>query len=375
MKTKLFVLTFIFFAIFISCNNDDELIQDLDLKTENDVSFEDEIQTEKNDVYEKTINENDLNNDFETVEKQDNFEEAIIPEQEENVDEDISPNCVENSFESQDCENGGKKIRVCKNGKWGNFGDCINIKTVLLDIADNSECSNVYWKDRGHAPKGYTAGVALVFANAVCNQKREDISIVSKAKTTDLKHDALAWYDSIFSSLGMNNNVDGVDVLRHAYTLLLGLGMRESSGKHCCGRDTTATNVTADTAEAGLFQTSYNSHNFGVALDHLFTSWQETSKTNYQKCQYDIFSKNVTCSAKNWQNYGSGNGEKFQELTKKCPAFAVEYTAVMLRLSGGSKGHYGPLRRKEAQVLQKCDAMFKEIQLKMENLPQFCEFL
>ena len=38
----------------------------------------------------------------------------------------------------------------------------------------------------------------------------------------------------------------------------LGLGMRESSGQYCCGRDTSEDNTTADTAEAGLFQMSWN---------------------------------------------------------------------------------------------------------------------
>jgi len=34
--------------------------------------------------------------------------------------------------------------------------------------------------------------------------------------------------------------------------------MRESSGQYCCGRDTSEDNTTADTAEAGLFQMSWN---------------------------------------------------------------------------------------------------------------------
>jgi hypothetical protein len=41
---------------------------------------------------------------------------------------------------------------------------------------------------------------------------------------------------------------------------MLGHGMRESSGRHCEGRDLSADNVQSDTAEAGLFQTSYNAH-------------------------------------------------------------------------------------------------------------------
>jgi hypothetical protein len=54
--------------------------------------------------------------------------------------------------------------------------------------------------------------------------------------------------------LGMDNSADGVDTLRHLFALQLGLGMRESSGQYCCGRDMSADNVSAETCEAGLFQ-------------------------------------------------------------------------------------------------------------------------
>jgi hypothetical protein len=244
--------------------------------------------------------------------------------------------------------------------------------TVLINAikqtAGDSTCYDYQWKDRGQAPKGYIQGVALVFARAVCNPSRSDVVVVSKAKTTDDAHDALSWYAAIFSGLSMDNSVAGVDTLRHAYTLLLGLGMRESSGEYCCGRDMSATNTSADTAEAGGWQTSYNSHVFSPELPKLF----EQYKADSSGCWLDIFSANVTCSASNWESYGSGDGFDFQELEKKCPAFAAEYAAVMLRVSGGSAGHYGPLRTRAAEVRPECDAMFKQVQTLVEQSPSSC---
>ena len=211
--------------------------------------------------------------------------------------------------------------------------------------------------------------MALVYGRAYCNQARSDVVVVSKAKTTDDVHDALAWYSAIFANLGMKNDVAGVDTLRHAYTLLIGLGMRESSGEHCCGRDGSADNVASDTCEAGAWQTSYNSHSFSMELSKLFDKY----KADSSGCRLDVFEEGVTCNAANWKNWGTGaDGLEFQQLTKKCPAFAAEYTAVMLRVSGGSKGHYGPLRRREAEVRPECDTMYKNVQALIDKNPAAC---
>ncbi|MBI5531742.1 MAG: hypothetical protein HY898_03430 [Deltaproteobacteria bacterium] len=241
----------------------------------------------------------------------------------------------------------------------------------LKQLAGSSDCYKYQWKDRGQAPKGYVQGVALVFARAVCNPTRSDVVVVSQANTGDDLHDALSWYKTIFSGLGMSNEQAGVDTLRHAYTLLLGLGMRESSGEHCCGRDTSATNTTSDTAEAGAWQTSYNSHVFSPELPILFDKY----KADSSGCLLDTFSAGVTCSASNWENWGSGDGLAFQQLEKECPAFAAEYAAVMLRVSGGSKGHYGPLRTQAAEVRPECDEMFHQVQTAVEKNLAACSAL
>jgi hypothetical protein len=51
----------------------------------------------------------------------------------------------------------------------------------------------------------------------------------------------------------MANDRDGPETLRPLFALMLGHGMRESSGRYCEGRDRSAENVASDTAEAGLF--------------------------------------------------------------------------------------------------------------------------
>jgi len=242
---------------------------------------------------------------------------------------------------------------------------------AIKDLAGASACYEYQWKDRGQAPKGYVQGVALVFARAVCNPTRTDVVVVSETNTGDDAHDALSWYNTIFTGLGMSNDAAGVDTLRHAYTLLLGLGMRESSGEHCCGRDQSATNTTADTAEAGAWQTSYNSHVFSAELPKLFDEY----KADSSGCLLDTFSAGITCSAANWENYGTGDGLDFQQLEKECPAFAAEYAAVMLRVSGGSAGHYGPLRTKAAEVRPECDEMFQQVQTLVEQNPSACSAL
>ena len=69
--------------------------------------------------------------------------------------------------------------------------------------------------------------------------------------------DALTWYDDQLRAIGMGAATP-LERLRRLFVLLLGLGMRESSGRFCEGRDRSANNTSADTAEAGLFQMSFD---------------------------------------------------------------------------------------------------------------------
>lgn len=245
----------------------------------------------------------------------------------------------------------------------------------IAAIAANSSCARVDWNNRGLAPKAYMRGMALVFARAVCHADRADVQVVSSARATPgpatNKTDALTWYEARFAALGMSNATDGVDTLRHSYTLLIGLGMRESSGQFCVGRDRSADFITADSAEAGLFQTSFGARTRHATMSALY----EKYKADESACLLDTFKRGVSCPAKDAENFGAGEGKRWQELTKTCPTFATEYAAVLMRVHGGSKGEFGPLRNRAAEVRPVCDAMLKQVQDLLRSNPQMCPAL
>lgn len=241
-------------------------------------------------------------------------------------------------------------------------------------IAAGSKCAAVDWKQRGYAPKAYVRGVALIFAKSLCQLDRSDVKVVAAAKGVaadgaDLS-DALTWYDSDFRALGMANDVDGVDTLRHAYALLIALGMREASGKYCVGRDRHANFSSADSAEAGPFQTSWGAHEYSRTLDELYERYQQ----NREDCLLEIFRKNVKCSAWDARNWGKPDeaGYGWQKFTKACPAFATEYAAVVMRTHGGSKGEFGPIRKKQTELRTECDVMLSDIQKLVQATPEIC---
>ena len=147
----------------------------------------------------------------------------------------------------------------------------------ILDIAARSAIARFDWPRRGVAPAGYIKGMAVVYARVYCKLRAGDPFAIemAKAKEQSTSCDALSWYDAEFHALGMRNDSAGVATLRHLFVLLIGLGMRESSGKHCEGRDRSQSNTTAQTAEAGLFQTSFNARSGSPLLPQLFAQYLE----------------------------------------------------------------------------------------------------
>jgi len=224
----------------------------------------------------------------------------------------------------------------------------------IAALADNSAIAAYRWNDRGKAPGGYLRGMAVMFGRVYTklNAGRDAASEMAVADTGNASTDALTWYAPEFESLNMDNSVAGVATLRHLFVLLTGLGMRESSGRHCEGRDASATNTSAETAEAGLFQVSHNSIGAHFLLQALFDHY--AGSTDFQ----DIFASDVSCGTNSWKNWGSGKGADFQALTKSCPAFAVEYAALALR---NIRRHWGPIGRKTAEVRPECDDLFKSV--------------
>jgi peptidoglycan hydrolase-like protein with peptidoglycan-binding domain len=232
----------------------------------------------------------------------------------------------------------------------------------ILQVAAQSEIAHYRWNDRGVAPSGYIKGMALVYARVYCKLKAGDAAVMemAKANTGNTDKDALAHYAPEFRAVLMDNSVAGVDTLRHLFVLLIGLGMRESSGKLCAGRDRSAKNTTADTAEAGLFQASYNLRTAHPVLPKLFTHYL-ANPSGFK----EVFQEGVRCNANDLENFGQGNGREFQRLSKDCPTFAAEFTAVGLR---NRLNHWGPIKRKGAEIRPECDAMLLQVQQAVDQL-------
>ncbi|WLE59296.1 hypothetical protein GIY62_00895 [Burkholderia plantarii] len=253
---------------------------------------------------------------------------------------------------------------------------------AITNIVSASSCRSIDWRDRGLAPKSYVVGLSLVFARSVCHPANADVVVASSAAS--LKHektDGLAAYDAIFKQLGMRNEQPGVDTLRHTYLLLLGLGMRESSGKYCEGRDVSQCFNDPGSAEAGLFQTSYGARRADPSLETLFQKYTASQ----DGCMLDQFKGKLSCKIRKSQNpkcpdatsdvVGTGPGADWQRLTKSCPAFATEYAAVVLRKNGGLKGEFNPIRKQQAQLIPACDAMLQNVQRYVEHTAGACDSL
>ncbi len=197
--------------------------------------------------------------------------------------------------------------------------------------------------------------MALGYGRMFCKLNRGDAAALeaAKAATADVTKDALAHFRPEFAALGMSNDQAGATTLRHLFVLLIGLGMRESSGRHCEGRDMSAQNVQAETCETGLFQFSYNSRTASPRLRELIEGYSG------RKDFLNTFRKGVTCDEDSWANYGSGPGADFQKLAKECPAFAVEYAAVLVR---SRRRHFGPLNTKKAELRADAGVLFQQVQ-------------
>jgi hypothetical protein len=238
----------------------------------------------------------------------------------------------------------------------------------IIQLASSSSIATYHWPERGIAPRGYIKGMALVFARVYCKLLGGNVYAVemAKANTGDSSKDALSHYANHFDQLGMDNEASSAVTLRHLFVLLLGLGMRESSGRWCEGRDMSADNTTSETAEAGLFQTSWNARSASPLLPQLFSDYH-ADPTDF----LDVFREDVTEKQQELENFGSGDGREFQKLSKECPAFAAEFAAIGLR---SIRTHWGPINSHAAELRPEGDLLFLHVQQAVDVF-DLCTFL
>lgn len=230
---------------------------------------------------------------------------------------------------------------------------------TIFKIVSESDLVKYRWKNRGKAPIGYLKGMGLVYAKNVCKLNNNDPFAleISKPSNGDKNKDALAHYASQFDEIGLPINSDRLETLRQLFILQIGLGMRESSGKFCTGRDTSASNTNAETAEAGLFQTSYNARASSKLLTELFNK----SRATPEELQ-NVFKEGTSCTSIS-DNHGTGDGVEFQQLSKSNPLFATEFTAIAIR---NLRKHWGPINRREVELKLEANDMLLEIQNLLE---------
>lgn len=231
----------------------------------------------------------------------------------------------------------------------------IQIKKICK-LADDSAIAGYNWRDRGMMQIGYIQGVALCFGQAVLRLRHGDPAVQQMARknTGNASKDALAWYADKFDDLGMDNSKNGVVTLRHLFALMMGLGPRESSGRYCEGRDMSASNTSADEAEAGMFQTSWNIRNGDDYIEPLLEEFWENPHGFLPEFQVGIKLKSDDLG-----NFGSGDGAKYQFLSKYAPCFHAFVTALGLR---SLRQHWGPLNRNEVELREDADELLMAVQ-------------
>jgi hypothetical protein len=223
----------------------------------------------------------------------------------------------------------------------------------IVQLAAGSEIARYDWIQRGRAPLGYIKGMAVMYARMACKLRAGDPVAIEAAKAhgNNANTDALTHYADIFDEAGVSGET-AEDRLRQLFVLMMGLGMRESSGRWCEGRDRAADNVTGEKAEAGMFQTSWNARSASDLMSQLFRDY--AGRTDF----LSIFKEGVTARDRDLENFGSGDGLEFQRLSKNCPAFAVEFAAVGLR---NIRKHWGPINNRAAEVKRKADALYRQV--------------
>jgi peptidoglycan hydrolase-like protein with peptidoglycan-binding domain len=227
-------------------------------------------------------------------------------------------------------------------------------------LCANSPVNDIDWDDRGLLPAGFYAGMAKTYALVLTSEEGavfDAIEIMSKPSRGDTAHDALALYEDEFEDMDIDVREGGITTLRALFIMMVGLAARESSGDHWCGRDLTADTGTAEEAEAGFAQTSWNIRNFSPLIPPLLPLyWDDPNgfrPTFERGCPPP--------SSDDLNSYGTGDGARYQFLAKYSPAFHALVTGVGMRLACT---HWGPIKYGEIDLAE----AVRELLLQIEQL-------
>jgi hypothetical protein len=227
---------------------------------------------------------------------------------------------------------------------------------AITTAAASSDLVHYSWGGRGPAPLGYIKGMAATFGQALHKLAARDSAAVAMIRVVDGAGDVFDHYEDILKSKDVvTDGAADVDRLRALWVILTGLGMRESSGGIDIGRDRSASNTTADTAEAGTWQQSWDSRVASPELPKLLTEYLATNPDTVDA----IFKYGITLLPGSLENSGEGDGLAFQALVKRRPSIAAMFAAIALRTL---YTHWGPIVRREVEITHEADALFRHVQ-------------
>ncbi len=228
-------------------------------------------------------------------------------------------------------------------------------KTIndIIDRAAASDLARVNWSGRGRAPIGYIKGMAVTYGEVLRKLMAGDSAALAMVRVVDGQHDVFDHYEDKFRAAGLvTDGASDVDRLLALWVVLTGLGMRESSGGVDIGRDESASNVTAETAEAGAWQQSWGSRRASLEIEKLFRTYQHGAIDG-------IFSEGVKLRSGALVDFGDGPGAGFQAMLKGSPCMAAQCAAIGLRTL---YIEWGPIIRREAELRPEAIALFKQVQ-------------
>ena len=166
------------------------------------------------------------------------------------------------------------------------------------------------------------------------------------------------------------------DRLLATYGLLIAKGKLESDGRFYKGQDVNRPeNQTALRAESGAFQSSYDITNTHSSIRHgLKMLISEYSENPLQGHLYTAASGTLNGVNKIFEFpfYGSGEGRKFQEMSKLCPVFSAESSALALRYSANN---YAAVLTRLLEIQPKCFLMLAEIRDYVHASSNYASFI
>jgi hypothetical protein len=286
----------------------------------------------------------------------------------------------------------------------------------LISHANSTQCATTKVPGRGVYPDGWFNGMVLAFARSACrgmtgtsvdtfySSMVESVSPddalgrltktnVSKQTYTKPYNKELARYSAanhpsgknqlylpVYKGLDLDTESKRLEVL---YSLLLTLGMRESSGGKDNGIDRNASYYkkcmqnTPEQCEAGSLQASQNSST-SAKMKGLFPSfasqyWNALSTDYEAACGWSEFNEGISAREEDPDmregtlRKAANKYQDFRNLMIGCPIANVEYNAVLLRKT---YAHHGPIKRFEAPLFGDCIDMFAGIHDLIKEHPE-----